>query len=162
MKKIICQNCKAEFDENETKCPYCGFLYAEGMEKKYLDDLEEKRLELDVVDDKAREEYKEDAKKNGKKVIKIVLIVSAIMLVLVGYWHIDENRTWHNKYTAEEEIVWQQETFPVLDELYEKGDYDSCWDILLAEENADHQTWEWQYYEALHEKLDAELEAITP
>lgn len=161
MEKIICQSCGAEFDANETKCPYCGFLHAEGMEKKYMSDLEDKREALDVVDDAARAEYKDDAKRHSKKTIKIILIVAAIILVIVGAAKLFDYLSMRSPYSEEEELLWQQETFPILDEYYEAGNYDACWDIIYSKDSDGHDVWEWQHYNELSETLDAELEEPT-
>lgn len=161
MAKVICQNCSAEYDENEVKCPYCGFLYAPGMEKKYMSDLEDKRQALDVVDDEARADYKKEAKGTGKKVLKIVLIVAAVILVIIGASKLYDYYLFYERYSAEEELLWQQENFPILDEYFEKGDYDACFDILYSDENRDHHIWDWQHYEEFTEILDAEFESDT-
>ena len=159
MAKVICQNCSAEYDENEVKCPYCGFLYAPGMEKKYMSDLEDKRQALDVVDDEARAEYRDEAKKSGKKVLKIVLIVAAIILLIAGAFALDDYLLWHNKYSAEEELIWQQETFPILDEKFEAGDIDGCYDIIFAKENVDHNYFAWEHYEEFSDILEEQANA---
>ncbi len=158
---VKCQNCDAEFDEAEVKCPYCGFLYAPGMEKKYMSDLEDKRQALDVVDDEARADYKKEATSSGKKALRAVIIVAAIILLIVGAAKLQEYLLFHEKYSAEEELLWQQETFPILDKYFEEGDYDACFDILYSDENRDHHIWDWQHYDEFTKILDEEFESDT-
>ena len=133
---VKCQNCDAEFDEAEVKCPYCGFLYAPGMEKKYMSDLEDKAL-------------------------RAIIIIAAIILVIVGAAKLQEYLLFHEKYSAEEELLWQQETFPILDKYFEEGDYDACFDILYSDENRDHHIWDWQHYDEFTKILDEEFESDT-
>lgn len=161
MAKVICQNCDAEFDEQEVKCPYCGFLYAPGMEKKYMSDLEDKRQALDVVDDEARADYRKEATTSGKKALRAILIVAAILLVIFGASKLHEYLLFHDKYSTEEELLWQQETFPILDKYFEEGDYDACEEILYSDENKDHHTWDWQHYEELRKILDEKYNIDT-
>lgn len=161
MAKVICQNCDAEFDEKEVKCPYCGFLYAPGMEKKYMSDLEDKRQALDVVDDEARADYRKEATTSGKKALRAILIVAAILLVIFGASKLHEYLLFHDKYSTEEELLWQQETFPILDKYFEEGDYDACEEILYSDENKDHHTWDWQHYEELRKILDEKYNIDT-
>ena len=161
MDRIICNNCGAEFDKSEVKCPHCGFLYAPGMEKKYMGDLEKTREKLDVVDDEARDEYKDEAKKSGKKVLIILGVVAAIILVVVGIAKLQDYLLFHEKISAEEELLWQQENFPILDKYFEEGDYDACFDIIYDKKNEDHHFWDWQHYEEFRKILDEKFESVT-
>ena len=84
MSQIKCPNCGAVFEVREDKCPYCGYINLGGAEAKFLRDLEETRKKLDVVDDEARQEYKDEMKAGGKHVVKLIMIVYVVILVLVG------------------------------------------------------------------------------
>ena len=48
-----------------------------------------------------------------------------------------------------------------LDEYFEKGDYDACADIIYADENKDHDFWDWQHYEEFDKIMEERYKADT-
>jgi len=127
MAKIFCSNCGAGFEKDEPNCPYCGYISYPGAEEKYMQDLGKIRQNLDDIDNNI-------VKENKNTVLKYVLIILVIMLVaainifiiistmkkLEDDWYEDHNEG----PTAKERLLWENENFPIIDEMYEAGDYD--------------------------------------
>ena len=76
---IKCPNCGAEIDSNLAKCPYCGYINIHGAEKKYLDNLEDIRENLEAV----KEEPVKALKEGVSKGTKVVILTVATLLVLL-------------------------------------------------------------------------------
>lgn len=77
---VICDNCNAEFDAKEPKCPFCGYINPYGAQKKYMQDMQEIKTNLSKVDD----EQIDLIKKETKKVWKIVAITIGAILAVVA------------------------------------------------------------------------------
>ncbi len=146
-REIICPNCGAAFDPREPKCPFCGYIYAQGAERKFMRDLEATRQELDHVDDEARENYKAEWKKSGLSVTKKVLIVLLAVGILAGAFALAEYRSYQDKRDYAKEMVWQHEHFPELDELYEAGKTDELIEKIYEYGAEDHDVWSWEHYD---------------
>ena len=152
---VICPKCSGEFDPSLVKCPYCGYIHESGAERKFLNDLEQKRQELDKVDDQAREDYKTEWKKSGKTILYRVLVIAAALAVLIaallvlhGRTDPDEDRDYV------QEMVWQHEHFPELDRLYEEGKTEELLELLHRYGAEGHDMWDWPHYEEMREKED--------
>ena len=152
---VICPKCGGEFDPSLVKCPYCGYIHESGAERKFLNDLEQKRQELDKVDDQAREDYKTEWKKSGKTILYRVLVIAAALAVLIaallvlhGRTDPDEDRDYV------QEMVWQHEHFPELDRLYEEGKTEELLELLHRYGAEGHDMWDWPHYEEMMEKED--------
>ena len=78
---IVCPNCGAQIEKDNTKCPYCGYINIEGAEKKFQEDLNEIRENIE-------ETRKEPSKAlvrgftGGGKTIFITVAVLVILAVL--------------------------------------------------------------------------------
>ena len=147
-KKHICPNCGAKIEAYDAKCPYCGYINHDGAEKKYMNELEEVRQKLDVVDDEAREEYK----KGVSGSVKIIVIVFAVLIVLTGIitilgsW-IDRVESDAGTHTGEDtlaELSWSKEQFAYYDKLYEAGEYDKLLETITGDEK-EHDTYKWKH-----------------
>lgn len=46
-KQVICNSCRAQFDNDEPKCPYYGTMNYDGAEKEYLEKLEDVREDME-------------------------------------------------------------------------------------------------------------------
>lgn len=79
--KVICENCGAEFDIHEPKCPFCGHINMVGAEEKYMQDMEEIKDRLDHIDEEQVETIKQEVKKSWKLVIIIMASILAIVLI---------------------------------------------------------------------------------
>ena len=78
---IICPNCGAKIEDDITKCPYCGYINKEGAEKKYKEDLDQIR---ENIEETKKEPVKALAKgiKKGTKVIFVT--IAAIIIIAIA------------------------------------------------------------------------------
>ena len=70
-----CENCGAEFDAKESKCPYCGALNLSGAEEQYMNHLEEMNRSFAEMADDSQEEYRYTFLSQGKKIGKILAMI---------------------------------------------------------------------------------------
>lgn len=156
MSQIKCPNCGAVFEVREDKCPYCGYINLGGAEAKFLRDLEETRKKLDVVDDEARQEYKDEMKAGGKHVVKLIMIVCVVILVLVGvFLGVDKLTTGRDReIPVAEEMAWEHTAFQEYDELFEAEDYETLIQRIADDGDDGHEPWNWEHYEEFMDIAD--------
>lgn len=144
----ICENCGAEVEEKEPRCPYCGTFQYPGAEKEYwekLGQMKENMKELEPLQKKLyRNEVHRQVRKAGKR-LKICAVLLALLAAGGIFW-----MSWEEKREAETEkaqILWQQEVFPKLDNWYETGDYDAilAFEQELYEEDSPYRIWNWKH-----------------
>lgn len=126
--EIKCPTCGAGFDIHEPVCPYCGTVNELGNEGQYLKHLDEIESDLSDVQNIPKEAMISEAKKAGHKawpIIVTVLVIAAI--VIVALLIIRNTQEKNNTERLIKLIEWQNENFPVLDQMYEEERYD---DIL--------------------------------
>ena len=155
MRQVECPNCGAVFDAEETRCPYCTYMNPEGAEAKYLKDLENKRRDLDNVDDQVRDGYRKEIKKSAGTAMKVVLITALVLAVLGGALFFAENRIFNRDrgdYAAE--LAWEHERFPEYNKLLEAGKYEELIEEL-AEDGENHDVWNWERYDEFMEIADS-------
>ena len=154
MKEIECPNCGASFSAEDTRCPYCGYINPEGAEAKYLNDLDEKRRDLDQVDDTARTGYFNEIKKGSRTALKIVIITAVIIAVLVGIWAVAERGLLNRgRDDYAEELVWEHSRFEEYDLMFEAGRYDELIEAI-ADDSETHDVWNWEHYDEFMEIAD--------
>lgn len=154
MKQVECPNCGAVFDAKETRCSYCGYINSESAEAKYLKNLEDRRRDLDTVDDQVRSEYRKEIRKGAGMALKTVLIIALVLAVVVGGFVFAENRLFNNDkddYAAE--LAWEHQHFPEYDKLFEAEDYEELI-AVIAEDGETHDVWNWEHYDEFMEIAD--------
>lgn len=153
-KIIICSSCGGECSEEMASCPYCGSTLLPGAEKKYMEQLRDVKDRMEDLEDVPLEETKTAIRKQGKA-LKIGVIIGAVLLVLIlgSAWLLDRTL-----YTDEDDFkqqyLWKQTNFPLMDELYEKGDYDGL--SRFYEEHMDDQNaqfYDWDHFDFLNEYM---------
>lgn len=147
-----CPNCGAKIEALATSCPYCGYINVEGAEKKYMDELEEVRSKLDVVDDEAREDY---AKGLGS-IVKVIAIVVTVMICIIAiiltvYLRSKAKKADADLHSGEDilaEMTWKKENYPKFDKLYEDKDYEGLYETIdYVRTVEDHRIYDWQHYD---------------
>lgn len=141
-KKIICRFCAAEFDDMQSKCPYCGSTNYKGAEAEYFDRLEDVRDDMEELEAIPKEETKKAFKSQGR-FLKIVFLVMGIIALLFGglvFWS-------ENSYKRDEkaDFLWKEENFPYMDELYAQGKYEELIEFYFDDSNEDAPVWEWEH-----------------
>ncbi len=81
---IICPNCGAEIEENVAKCPYCGYINIKGAEKKYNEEIDEIKANIEAE----KKEPGKALKKGFFSGIKTVVITIFALVVLISIWMI--------------------------------------------------------------------------
>ncbi|MBQ6697103.1 MAG: hypothetical protein IJN16_10415 [Lachnospiraceae bacterium] len=121
-KMMQCKSCGAHFDEMLPKCPYCGSMSIKGAEAEYMDKLEDIREDMEDLSAVPIQETKKELKKQTKFVFIIVGVILGLALLLVLVELIFGYRS--DKRDRQADYLWQQENFPILDELYEQKNYE--------------------------------------
>lgn len=144
MKKIICSGCGAEFEDTLPKCPYCDLMNYKGAEKEYLDKLEDVREDLDNLSYVPENTVKEEIKKQGHLLRKIIIIIIAIFVLWFGFGYLIDHFLLGEK-SEKEQFLWQEENFPKFDELYESGKYEELAKVLSDELLGEYSIWDYEH-----------------
>lgn len=148
---IICSNCGAEIPADAAVCPYCGAINEKGSEKQYMNKLEDIREDVEELSDDAAVSYKAEMKKSTRIFIVTVSVIAAAVLLLFAFKYIRERMAIgvQSDSDLKEQMAWERENFPKLDELYEKKDYKS---IIKYLDDPDHGTafYDWKHAEFIH------------
>lgn len=145
VKLIECKSCGAHFDEMLPACPYCGTMSIKGAEAQYMDKLEDIREDMEDLTNIPVVETKKAIKKQTKFVLIIIGVLLGVFAFFVaielifGYKEPQRDR--------QADFAWQQENFPMFDELYEQqkdGELLDKYYEALAEEAP---IYAWEHYE---------------
>lgn len=150
MAKIKCKNCGAVFDAMEPNCPYCGHISYPGAERRFFKNLHHVKNELDDVSETVEKNYKRGMSRQTKFVLIALLIVGCIGIIAVSLFFLYKKVTDEillGNYDPKEEMIWENQTFPQLDEWYEKGDYDAIVEFQdkLYESDTTHSMYNWEH-----------------
>jgi len=127
--KIVCKNCGATISSKVHKCPYCGGINYIGARKKYFKDLNKIKDNLEDLDDIPVEKFKKETSTQVKRIIKIIIISSIIIgliygvTTLISRWK-DKQYDDFNMAQPKDQLMWERNNFPKLNEWYEAGKYD--------------------------------------
>lgn len=122
----ICQSCGGSFKESLPKCPYCGSLNPEGAEKEYNKKLNNIRKKLDVVDELAVENFRNEVRLFFKVFIASLAVCAAIAVLFV----LARGNRYSNASVFEDRREKTTKAFAELKVLHEKT---SRWDVLFDE-----------------------------
>ncbi|MFI3284237.1 MAG: hypothetical protein R3Y57_04055 [Erysipelotrichaceae bacterium] len=126
---MICQNCGAQFHENETRCPYCGYLNVAGSHKQYKHKMKSIKDDLGELDGVSKQLYQQEFKRQGKHTFKIMSVVGLCLFMVAAFtgisFYLHDFSDSVSTDALSQQIAWQQETFPILDAWYEDQDYDA-------------------------------------
>lgn len=145
VKLMECKSCGAHFDEMLPACPYCGTMSIKGAEAEYMDKLEDIREDMEDLIAVPVMETKKALKKQTKFVLIVIGVILGLFLLLVlvelifGYHAPKRDR--------QADFAWQQETFPVLDELYEQENYNELLTRYYQAFEEDAPIGAWEHYE---------------
>lgn len=144
-KIIECASCGAHFDELLPKCPYCGSMSIKGAQAEYMEKLEDVRSDMEDLTAVPMQETKKELKKQTKFVLIIIGCIVGLLLFLVvlelvlGYSG--------SKRDHQADYIWQQENFPILDELYEQERYDELLEMYYKAYVEDKPIGAWEHAE---------------
>lgn len=148
---ITCSNCGAGFHRKEAQCPYCGYINKTGVEQVYQDKMEQIREDLDELDDVSRGIYRKEWKTSFKRLRKVIIITSVIVLLLVAILWGFESLMYSTNDEADmkDRLRWKTENEERLDQWYEEEDYEAILNFFygLSEEEQEYfYSWEHSYF----------------
>lgn len=155
MKTIICPSCGGSFDSQMAKCPYCGTLNLPGAEQEYMDKLGNLREDMEKLEQVPGQELKKAADETGRFIRRVFIGIGIVALVLgcivgslfaVHKW-ILEPAIYGPPVDAEEELLWQQENFEKLDQLYDAQSYEELLEAYQSAVTEGHTLWKWEHAE---------------
>ncbi len=156
-RKIECSFCGARFVETLPACPYCGSTSIKGAEAEYMEKLEDIREDMKDLEKVPLRETKKALKKQTIFALAvlgtIVGFFACLFLIEAVFGYKEEKRD------PKEDYRWQQENFPLFDELYEKEDYEEMLDLYYKayDENRPISAWEhWEFASAMAMFLETE------
>lgn len=124
---VKCSSCNGIFENTEAFCPFCDSINLERAEEEYLEELEEiveNLEELPLISQKEiGQEIRKTAKKHTKLFFASVLCFGIFLISISAYFL----KIHESPYTDEQEkaqILWEKETFPILDQWYAEGNYE--------------------------------------
>jgi len=153
MSKIVCSNCGADVFGNEAKCPFCGYINISGAEEKFMRDIQKTESDMSEIPELQQKEYKKHMSKNTKIVLITIGIVVMLLGILFGLIAFFEKILYsYDEVDVKAQMLWQRENYPILDEMYNKGDYDGIiefyYDLYIYNDENDTQysIYEWDHY----------------
>lgn len=152
-KLIICNSCGAEFSNDEPKCPYCGTMNYEGAEKEYFEKLEDIREDVEELNAVPMQEAKKELKKQGKFIKKIFFVVVALVAIFGLIIYIQE-KAYERDNKAD--YIWQEENFPIMDEMYKSGEYEELAEFFQLAWEEDRPVYNWEHYTFVDAYMEVE------
>ena len=129
VKMVRCPHCGAEYEEGLLHCPYCKSVDDYQDESEYLEDLDELRDKLeDIPEETLRQNERMQTKQAVRDFRKIFVIVAVFFAAIGGIVLFETVISGGTRGQMEkrnrEKYLWIQENYPILDEMYEKEDYE--------------------------------------
>ena len=143
VKMVRCPHCGAEYEEGLLHCPYCKSVDDYQDESEYLEDLDELRDKLeDIPEETLRQNERMQTKQAVRDFRKIFVIVAVFFAAIGGIVLFETVISGGTRGQMEkrnrEKYLWIQENYPILDEMYEKEDYEGLlekfWESGLVDE----------------------------
>ena len=152
VKMVRCPHCGAEYEEGLLHCPYCKSVDDYQDESEYLEDLDELRDKLEDIPEETLKHNERLQKKQAVNDFRKIFVIVAVFFAAIGGIVLFETvmsgstRGQMEKRTREK-YLWMQENYPILDEMYEKEDYEG----LLAKfrEDGNSGIYDWDHYDLL-------------
>ncbi|MDD6811418.1 MAG: hypothetical protein PUD93_06100 [Lachnospiraceae bacterium] len=150
MAQICCENCHAVIAADSPKCPYCGAINALGSEKQYMEHLTDIRQDVEKLQQIPVRAYRKEIRKNVK-MICITLLILIIIAGIIGGFYFCFQKFFSYGATggnSKQQLLWEKENYPKLDELYEAGDYDGILAFLdEAGDEEGYSVYNWEHYD---------------
>ncbi len=133
---LICHNCGAEIEALDAKCPHCEAMNYVGAEAKYIRDLNKIKDNLEKLDEIPGRVYKSEMTSQIKRIIIIAAVAGAVfVLVFLGIriYQKQENSKQEDYFAdPKEQILWDRDNFPRLNQWYEEEEYDELLEYLMT------------------------------
>lgn len=136
----ICESCAGKYNEMLSECPYCGSVNYVGAEAAYFDRLEEVREDMEDLKQVPAEEIKEEFGKQGRFLGKVFVIIALVFLVFI-FLYLLVQVDWDSDRDQKADYLWKQENYPLMDQLYENGDYEALREYFTEENKVLVSEW---------------------
>ena len=153
---LTCPNCGAAYREGLPRCPYCRSVDDYQDETDFMEDLEEIRDRVeDIPEDLEREQkhrYGRETARDLHRIFRIVFITAAVigLLIAADFYIIPKmtGRTDEDRQQDRREMyLWKQENYPVMEDLYEKEDWEGL--LAFADEAQGMGIYDWEHYNVI-------------
>lgn len=154
-----CENCGARISADDHKCPYCGGMNYMGAKKKYFKDLGNIKDDLEQLERIPVVSYKKEASIQIRRITKTISI--CIVVIIFIYVAISLFLRWKEKEYSfnsappKEQLLWDQENFPMLDKWYEAEEYDKLLELQYELYSKDkiytYNNWEHEDFLSVYE-----------
>ena len=147
---MICPNCGADIHENTATCPFCGSAFEKGQERKYMQDLEKVRKDTGDLSDYTETTYHRVLRQYARLIIIIAVIIAALIVGgIIAYRINSKYRNASYASDVKDEMAFQEKYFGELDDLYDSGDDEACFNRMteLMDEKGSSALWSWKHYE---------------
>lgn len=146
---MLCPNCGATLTEQDTKCPYCGTPNPAGAEKKYMNQLSDLRKQMEGLEKESHKAYKKELHRSSRFILRTCLILVGILAAITILFQVSEfiSRQKSRAYT-ESKLAFEREYYPILNDLYAKGDDAATYDYYMSlyEKDGSDALFRWKHY----------------
>ncbi|MBO5209562.1 MAG: zinc ribbon domain-containing protein [Lachnospiraceae bacterium] len=148
--KLQCENCHAMIPADSPKCPYCGALNALGSEKQYMEQLSDIKEDVEELQQIPVDAYRKEMNKTGKMILITILVLALIAGIIGGFYWCFNKIIYSTISEADpkQQLMWEKENYPVLDELYAQEDYYGI--LSFMDEHCDdegYSIYNWEHYD---------------
>ena len=134
---MICIKCGAEFGDDTTQCPYCGAVNVEGALKDYDERLDDIKDDLGELADDSLEGYKGGISVTLKIVATVLAVCIALITIVFAVTKaISVKNETDEAAEARARYQWKQVHIPVLDAMYDNGDFEAI-EVYISEHGND-------------------------
>ena len=148
-----CESCGALLNDSVARCPYCGTLIPGGAEREYMQKLYAIREDMEELCSVPEESLKTELRRQGRRMRKIILAAIIAALLLAGLFFL-QSRVYDRDNTAD--YIWGRENFPYFTELYERGEYDELYALVMQAMDENRPIWDWEHCDEFFDYLEAQ------
>ena len=148
-----CESCGALLSEGMARCPYCGTLIPGGAEKEYMQKLDAIREDMEELSSVPEESLKAELRRQGRLMRSVIAAAVLLALLLAGLFFL-QSRRYDRDNTAD--YIWSRENFPVFTRLYESGEYEELYELVLQAMEEDRPVWDWEYCGEFFDYMEAQ------
>lgn len=124
---MVCKNCGGKIEKTDEVCPFCGAMNAEGAEQGFMKKLYGMEAELRDGADMPVKTLKKTSSRSFRMFVGAMLLVAVLITAInVLGWKAEEWQDRRYEKEAWERILWRDQHYEVMDQLYAKNDLDGA------------------------------------
>ena len=154
---VVCNNCGGKIEESYSYCPYCGYMNRKEAEKEYFSKMQDVSKDLLEITEETKAVYEKTIKKEMSKTIGVLLVLAICLLGLFTVTWLLIGITEQDTREIEQEMAWEKENFPILDQLYQENDYSGIlkfMEIQYGKKGECFYRWEHYSFLSLYESYE--------